>query len=454
MSDGKLLFGTAHGVITPTMPVSLAGYFNVRMTTGVLDDLEVRALVLKKDGAAFLLLQFDLITVSELLYAELRKAIADLTEFGEENILMTATHTHTGPDFRPSCPVDASAYFDFLVKKASEVIHEAASNLREGELAYTLTEDRRFSFNRRYWMKDGSVLTNPGKLNPQIGRPEGETDFDIPIAALIQDGKVQVLLANIVNHTDTIGGTEVSADWAGFMRRTLEKQLGASSMVFPLIGCAGNINHFDVSTDRDQTCYAEAERIGTGYAQTVSMALKNLRPAGDFTMKNLFASAEAGGSDISEREIRAAEKTLKKYADVPDAAGSKISLTSEDLAKRSPVALKYFASSLLEIAKDRDMRRFRLTGLEMGSVVIASLPSEPFVEIGLEIRRRIFPDKLCLVLSHGNGTGHVRLGGGYIPNRWNYGCGGYETEPRSNPFERATAEKLIEAWRKAAAAAR
>ena len=63
---------------------------------------------------------------------------------------------------------------------------------------------------------------------------------------------------------------------------------------------------------------------------------------------------------------------------------------------------------------------------------------------------QVFGDKCCFVVSHGNGTGNLQVGGGYIPNIWNYDRGGYETEIHSNPFERATAAKLADGWRKAA----
>ena len=100
----KISFGLGRSIITPTMKVSLAGYFNPRIVTEVFDDLECRAVVLRKDGTEFLLVQFDLITVSDLLYTAVMDAIADLKQFSPENVLLTAVHTHTASDYRPSSP--------------------------------------------------------------------------------------------------------------------------------------------------------------------------------------------------------------------------------------------------------------------------------------------------------------------------------------------------------------
>ena len=95
----------------------------------------------------------------------------------------------------------------------------------------------------------------------------------------------------------------------------------------------------------------------------------------------------------------------------------------------------------------RQMQRFFQC---FAAAVIASLPSEPFVEIGLILRRSIFNDRLCLVTSHGNSNGGKNYGGGYIPNSWNYGRGGYESTPRSSGYSIHTADILLANWRKLA----
>ena len=46
----QLYCGWSRADITPKVPVSLAGYFNVRIWNKVLDPLEVRAIVFKQNG--------------------------------------------------------------------------------------------------------------------------------------------------------------------------------------------------------------------------------------------------------------------------------------------------------------------------------------------------------------------------------------------------------------------
>ena len=93
-----------------------------------------------------------------------------------------------------------------------------------------------------------------------------------------------------------------------------------------------------------------------------------------------------------------------------------------------------------------------LTGIAFGdSFVLASLPSEPFTEIGLAVRKDIFAGKCCMITALANGTGTYTNESGYIPNAWNYGRGGCEDAPRSNPYSRTTASRILCKYRELAA---
>ncbi len=442
----KIKYGIAKRILNPQVPISLAGYFNDRMWDRVLDDIEVRAIVFHDGDRCGAILHFDLLNMStnacESILAELHRRGA--TQFTKENVLFSAIHTHTAPDMCPGKYAHSDEYRDFVFKQSADALLEAAQDMREGEMYHGTGADGRFLFNRRYWMKNGTVLTNPGKLNPEILRPEGDIDPEIPVIAIKNGEKYDVIICSIVNHTDTVGGTGVSADWHHFLRKNLMKTTGAS-MVFSLLGASGNINHFDVSTDMDQTSYAEAERIGTGYAETLSNTLKNLLPVQGEAWKLLHGTADGMPRKVSPEEIAAARETVEKYKDVTFEEGR--AFTSEDLVKGAPAVLKFFAERLLIQSENKEPMHFPLVGFEFGeSAAIASLPSEPFTEIGLDLRKEIFADRTCLVATL-SGTGQTKNLSGYIPNPWNYGRGGYETAPRSNPFDKNTGSILLQKWR-------
>ncbi len=445
----NIKFGFARRNITPVRSCSLAGYFNERICDRILDDLEVRVFTLKYGNNYFSIIQFDLLIIPQILVDSIYEKIENSKKFSKKNMIITATHTHTAPEIRKNKPGFDQEYEKNTVNKAIEALKDSVKNLEPGKIFTGKTQEKRFEFNRRYWMNDGTVITNPGKGNPNIDKPEGEIDYEIPLLGIQNNtGKLKFLMANIVNHTDTVGGNSVSADWPGFLVRKVEKFIGNGSMFIPLIGCSGNINHFDVNKPFEQSSYQEAKRIGQGYASTIEKNLKNLKETEIAFVKAANIYVEVGSRKITENEILEAKETLEKYRNVLYAKKGE-ELTSEDLAKKTPAALSYFAKNLLKIADNRNKNVFNLTGLALGCIRIVSLPLEPFVEIGLQIKKEIFPDSFTMVASLSNGTGNINTGGGgYVPNKWNYGRGGYETTPMANPFSIETAEKLIEGTRR------
>lgn len=433
-------FGVGRNCINPKVPVSLAGYFSARMWDEILDDIFVSTIVISQGDTLSAIISCDIVTIPHPVSESIYKKLSTFSKLDKHNTIITATHSHTAPEIRKR-PGFSAEYLEFFKNKIIASVKKALINLKDGELVSAKTEDSRFAFNRRYWMKDGTVVTNPGKLNPEIDCPEGPIDPEIPLLGIKHKGELKVLLANISNHTDTIEGCGVSSDWNCFLRRRLEDKMGTNSMFIPLISPAGNINHFDVSTDLNQSCYAEAERVGNGYADTIECALSTLNALSNVELTTANQTVISGPCDISEEEVKEARETSEKYKDF-DVAKSNKALTSEDLARKSPAALKYFADMLIERSLDKNERRFNLVGISFGSFCIVSLPAEPFVELGLTIKSEIITNKTLMIATH-SGTGANHIFGGYIPNSFNYGRGGYETTSRSNPFAKNTADKLI-----------
>ena len=460
--EQHIRFGVARACINPTRPVSLAGYFNERHWTQVLDDLEVRALVLQSRRGAPLsaIVQFDLLEVSPPLVAcfkeEMRRAFGPQDALVGRTIL-EATHTHTAP--LPAVEGNGCdpQFIPDVAAIAVKTVRKALDDMREGELCSGMAGDSRFCFNRRYWMKDGGVLTNPGKLNPGIVRPEGDVDPEIPLAVIRRNGQPQVVLASISNHGDTIGGNGVSADWMGACHRAVEATLPQGGMMMPLIGASGNINHFDVRTRRNQTCYAESQRIGQGYAESIIRVLQTpgaLKPVPVDEVRFACRQVTVYGRSLFADELAENQEVLARFKDIPLEMrdGKTPDFTSEDLVRRTPVVLKFFAlKAMQQHAAKGQHWPMTIAGIRLGGVVVASLPCETFVEIGLFLRKGIFAADTCLVASHAFANPRRPGGGGYIPNAWNYHRGGYETHPRSNPFEPDTAERLLRGWRRLAA---
>ncbi len=90
--------GFGRRVINPKRGIPLAGYFNPRPNTGVLDDLQVKVLLIECGGAVVGLISYDLLIVPLLLISKVRAALKREGHPFAETIPLCATHTHTGPD--------------------------------------------------------------------------------------------------------------------------------------------------------------------------------------------------------------------------------------------------------------------------------------------------------------------------------------------------------------------
>ena len=159
-------------------------------------------------------------------------------------VMFCATHTHTGP-FTTSYFANGvdNDYLELLIGKTLSAVRFAHRNLATAELSAAQTECSTLAFNRRYVMKNGKVLTNPGKLNPNIVRPEGTIDPAIPFFAVRQFGHYRLIVVNISNQTDTTGGDLVSADWPGHLEKAIQYELGEEVPVMTSSARKGRRRH-------------------------------------------------------------------------------------------------------------------------------------------------------------------------------------------------------------------
>ena len=430
----SLCFGMGRESINPPMKMGLAGYFNTRIWTTVLDPIEVRCAVIKDQCSTAVTVQFELITVTAELQTAIRK-VCD-KHLDDYTLLATATHCHTAPELRIGRGGYDANYVPFAAEAFEKALLQAISGLAE---CRSIKSGQAFSmdycFNRRFWMKDGTVVTNPPKCSKEVIRPEGEIDPEIPLV-LLENANGKLLFASISNHADTTGGSAISGDWPARACHETEKFLGNNAMCIPLIGCSGNINHFDINNPDEQASPAEAQRIGSGYAASIIKGLQNLNEEPlDFAAAS--KKFHVGSRELFPEELAEAQEILKKYP-AEDTANSSAALTARDFAEKSPKVLRYFAENLIKIAEAKKEFDFEVSAFTLGNSLIIGLPAEPFVEIGLEIRKEIFAGKsqvLCSIMNNGSGSG-------YIPNLWNYRRGGYENTPRSNQFSIHTAAEL------------
>ena len=434
-------FGFAREDITPKRGIALCGYFEPRPNKGAYDALSIKAALFECGGKIGGIVSYDLCLFGRALVEKFMAAVKAAGMDFARDLLYCATHTPTGPYTAPLFGGDGmdQAYIDEVIAKTVSAVRRAYENLAEAELLTGRTECSTLAFNRRYWMKDGTVLTNPGKLNPDIVKPESVIDPEIPLLAVKQDGMMRLIVANISNHTDTIGGDIVSADWPGRMERAIQDHFGYDLPVITLIAPQGNINHFNVKTGFDQTNYAEACRIGRGYAAEIIASLYSLDKIEVDSIRVVSTEFEAPYVQVSDKEYAEAKAIVESIGEV--SAKTADDLTSEGIAKGNAYVKRFFAQRLME-CRDNPIKTKRMeimSALEFGrKLVIVSVPAEPFVEIGLAIKKASpFERTMVSALTQGE-IGYVGL-----PECYERG-GGYETRPSRGAPAHDLAPKIIE----------
>ena len=410
-------FGVAD--ITPPLGVELAGYFNKRFATRVLDPLYARALVVQDADVRLAVLVFDLIGLDVAGAGAVRTHLAGVLGAPPSHVIFSCTHTHTGPSTARLFEAESARDYvrKTLLPGAEDACRQAIADLAPFKLRCGGARERGLAFCRRYWMKNGRVMTNPPKGSPDIVRPESEIDHTVQVFSFERDSAPAALIVDANNHCDTIGTSEISADWPGWMARALARQLRRDVPVLLLNGPAGNINHFDHSRPERQASYAEAERIGRGYAGFALEALEGAEPVSTGPVKVLTVSF-----DVPYRRVapEALERARALAAGKPPDTGKDI--TAEDLAKGHPYVDWVYAQELVrfhESCGSRVSEQVELCAFRIGDCAFVGLPGEPFSDLGIAIKSAGPMERTCVFSLYGGLAG-------YIPLAEHFERGGYE----------------------------
>src|ERR1035437_9536375 len=95
-----MLCGVGRRVINPELGHHLAGYGPDHPNSGVHDDIVMTAMYLSDGRKEAFLLAYDLIGLEYELNAQVRQAVAAATGLKAEQVFITATHVHSGPEVR------------------------------------------------------------------------------------------------------------------------------------------------------------------------------------------------------------------------------------------------------------------------------------------------------------------------------------------------------------------
>ena len=431
----ELRAGAAAVNITPAPGIGLAGYYFERGADGTNDDLFAKALVLEVDGTKAALVTLDLISTTRPMVEAARREIEKVTGIPGANVMISATHAHTGPvlaergqreDAQGGGAQMTQKYSSGLPALIAESVRLAAERLEPARASAAAVLEPNLSFNRRFHMRDGSVGWNPGKLNTNIVRVAGPVDPEVGVIYFEtppgkSPAKPLATYVNFAMHPDTVGGAKFSADYPGALTRRLAEYKGPGMLTLFANGACGNINHVNVNSAEPQKGPQEAARLGTILAGDVFKAWMQLRPVAP------------GALRVSAEIVRLPLPELKPG----DAARAREIVTRYGMKDNRGFMEKVEAYKILDVAA----REGRPHEVEVqvialgGDAAWVSLPGEIFVELGLAIKQSS-PFQHTFIAELANGAI------GYIPNRPAYVEGNYE--PVSARCAAGSGELLVE----------
>ncbi len=450
VAAGEIRLGAATVKITPPTGTPMAGYYSMRGSQGVLDDIYARATVLDDGKTKAAMVTCDVIGLPRPVVVEARRIIAEKTGIPAANVMISATHTHTGPVIVGDSAMDnfvtggstlSKDYAVQLPKWIAQAVEEAYKLRVPARVFYGSENEPKLSFIRRFWMKDGTVGWNPGVKNPNIIRPIGDIDPQVnvvyaetagqqpsgPAEKLEADGSRKAVktdktplltYVNFAMHLDTTTGMLVSADYPATLYRLLADYKGPDMVTMFANGTCGNINHINVKWDAPQSSPAAAKRLGTILAADVLKTYADMKQVEDVTLNTRCEVVPLQLAKHTDEELRQAREIVARNG------------------ANTPFYDQVRAFRIMEVVAregkpfDVDVQVFSL-GKDIAWV---ALPGESFVELGLSIKAAS-PFRQTNVIELSNGRSQ------YIPHHSAFSEGAYEVI--SSRYAEGSGETLV-----------
>jgi neutral ceramidase len=390
-------FGTA--CITPPLPCRLAGFARRQaLSRAVASHLWARSLVLDDGGTRVGWVVCDLLEVPKPFVDHVRAAVEARGCLDGASLMVSATHTHAGPDVEQVWAEDGrryeearAAYRSVLPQLVASSVVSAVTALSEAEVAWG----------------EGEVV-GVGAPRREASRAEPQRLSVLTVSSAARLVGLRMIYAC---HGTVLGPSnlEVSGDLVGAGVQALETATGAAGRCSWAQGAAG-----DISTrwTRRERSPAEVRRLGSVVADAARQAAARAKPM-------------AGEPTLSlQRSVVALP--LKGPSGTAASAGARsrqtIGASPRDDKDRSEEALLEEAAAAVEARRcglRAEEEEAEVTVLRVGEMRLCLVPGEPFASVERALVAKTGPQ--CLrVVGYSNGAP------GYVFGPEEEAQGGYE----------------------------
>ncbi len=404
MSAGKAtgwLAGGAEVDITPGRSQFLFGYPHVRrFSSGVHDPLLASALYLAQGEQAVLFVACDVIFIPRPMVDRVRVRIARLIGITPDRIMITATHTHSGPVTTQM--VSNAADPNVPPPDAGYLGHLEEAIVRAGVQAYRAAAPAKLS----HGVADGSGLGGNRR------DPSGPSIPDVPVllARRESDDTIVGVMCVVSMHPTVLheDWTLVSGDFPGLARQWLRQHTLDRGCPFVYhMGASGNQSPRHVVK---ANTIEEAARLGEVLGRAVAGAIESatpVEPAMAVTGSQIelplrsFPPVEDAEERLAATRARlealragGGERATTRTAEC-DVFGAEETVTLARAARSGAVA---------EAA--RECMPAEVQVVRIGDVCFVGWPGEVFVEYALRVREQ-YPAAHIITLANGDLQGYV-----------------------------------------------
>ncbi len=228
-----LFAGAGKAGITPPIGIPLAG-FGARKgapSTGVHDSLFVRVIVLRSGERTACLIGYDALLLHPPIARALEDSVGKRFHLSPEQLLYTATHTHSGPggwghgfvEEQFAGPPDEHIV-KLLIDSSLVALDRALKNLQAASYRT-------------------GVISAPNYIRNRLVGDKGKTDPDLVYLALQGEEGLLAVLATYSAHATVLSDRNLlmSGDYPGYLERRLEQETGATA-IFAAAGLGSQSN--------------------------------------------------------------------------------------------------------------------------------------------------------------------------------------------------------------------
>ena len=422
--------GAASVPITPDIGSPLAGFSSRRMgAAGVHDELFAKAFVIDDGTTLVVVVSADVLAFDAGFASAVRRKIASSLGCSSQSVLLTATHTHSGPVtlktfFNPEQHPDP-AYLQRLEGGILRAVAGAARARGPAELAFGAAAVQEAGSNRR----------------SADGLPVDDEVTTLAIRSLT--GNACHSLIHYACHPTTLGPENLlfSGDFPAFATSILESERPNSTVSMYANGAMGDVS---VGGDSDLTAigvvrtprtFERSRAIGERIAASARRALEN-----PFGVASSGLAAASASLDLPLKRLPSVEEA---GAASTRAAGALADAEAQGAPEGELRRLRmdslcasighYWAR--LATPNRRECLRVELQAIRIGKLVLLAAPVEVFAAIGLAVKQV----KRARSLVVGPANGYL----GYLPTAEAHAAMGYEVV--ASPFAPEAAERFLDA---------